>query len=129
MVVEPVGRTRTAVQPGNMSAEPDTGISKVVGVACLRVRTMLIDRRRPVNGDAAHYQAREKQNVQPMAHSYQQVVFAGKTDARLRGSSESAHIIGLGLGSHRYNLQSSILGLGCRGGNHENAAGGHGVSD
>src|SRR5258708_6889401 len=93
MVVEPVGRARIAVQPRDMIAEPDTGIGKVVGVACLRVRTMLIDRRRPVNGDAAHYQAREEQNVQPMAHSHQQVVLADKTDARRRGNYDSTHIV------------------------------------
>src|SRR5258706_15674330 len=93
MVVEPVGRARIAVQPGDMSAEPDTRIGKVVGVASLQVGTMLIDRRRPVDGDAAHYQAREKQNVQPMARSHQQMVFAGKTHARLSGSCESVHRI------------------------------------
>src|SRR6476620_4909702 len=97
-----------------MSAEPDTGIGKVVGVTCLRVRTMLIDRRRSVNGDAAHYQAREQQNVQPMAHSHQHVVFADKTHDRLRGSYESAYIFRLRLGSHMYDVRSSIPGLRCR---------------
>src|SRR6266436_3277342 len=114
MVVEPVGRARIAVQSGDMSAEPDTGIGKVVGVACLRVRTVLIDWRRPIDGVCGQDGRRV---------AWKLCVRAG---FRLR------------LGGHKYDLQSSILGLRCRRGNHKNAAGceltvwfldGHGVSD
>src|SRR5450432_4141000 len=102
MVVQPVGRARIAVKPGDMSAEPDTSIGKVIEVARLRVRNVLVDRRRPVDGDATHYQARQKQNVQPMTHSHQEVVFADKAHTRLRGSYESAIIRGVRPRSHGY---------------------------
>src|SRR5215471_20498555 len=73
-----------------------------------------------------------------MAYSHQQVVFADKTRARPRGSYEARRVIELHFASHGQSLQSSIRVLGCRGGNHENAAGrkvtvwlldGHGVGD
>src|SRR5450432_4276516 len=73
-----------------------------------------------------------------MNHSHQEVVFADKAHARLRGCYESATILGVRLGSHGYTLRSSFRGLGCRRGNYENAAGckvtvwlldGHGVNN
>ena len=53
VVVDPVGWAAVAMQSGHMGAYPDSNIRHDIEVSSKRIRLVLIDRRTPVNRDAA----------------------------------------------------------------------------
>ena len=62
------------VLTGDMSANPVPDISCHIEVACIRVWLVLIDRRRPVNGDAAQNESKKERHVQPVTPAHEDLV-------------------------------------------------------
>ena len=58
----------------DMGANPDSNIRCHIEVSCNRIWLVLIDRRSPVNGDAAQYKAKKKRHVQPVTPAHQDMV-------------------------------------------------------
>jgi len=67
VVVDPVRRAAVLMQPGYMRANPDADVSERVKGSRLPIWFVLIDRRCPINGDAAQDQAQKDWHVQPVA--------------------------------------------------------------
>jgi hypothetical protein len=58
----------------DMGANPDSDIRCHIEVSRIRVWLVLIDRRSPVNGDAAQNKAKEERHVQPVTPAHQDMV-------------------------------------------------------
>ena len=58
----------------DMRADPDPDVRCHIEVSRIRIWRVLIDRRRPVNGDAAQNKAKKKWDVQPVAAAQQNMV-------------------------------------------------------
>jgi hypothetical protein len=82
VVVNPVGRAAVVMLSRDMSANPNTNIRHHIDITRLRIRFVLEDRRRPVNGHAAKGETQKNGHVQPVTPAYQEVVF---TDYRHAG--------------------------------------------
>jgi hypothetical protein len=57
-----------------MGADPDSDIRCHIEVSRIRVWLVLIDRRRPVNRDAAQNKAKKERRIQPMTPAHQDMV-------------------------------------------------------
>src|ERR1700744_3456107 len=74
VVVNPVRRTSVVVLTRDISADPNPDIRHHIEVSCGWVRLVLIDRRSPVNRDAAQNEAKKERHVQPMSPPYEEMV-------------------------------------------------------
>src|SRR5580692_10046441 len=83
VVVNPVRRTGVVVLTRDMSANPDPDIRRHIEVSCDWVWLVLIDRRSPVNRDAAENKAKDELYVQPMTPPYEKMVSFNHEHARL----------------------------------------------
>jgi hypothetical protein len=59
---------------GDMGANPDSNIRCHIEVSRSRIWLVLIDRRGPVNGDAAQNKAKKEWHVQPVTPAHQDMV-------------------------------------------------------
>src|SRR5579863_7587621 len=83
MVVNPVRRASVMVLTGNMGANPDPDIGCHIEVSCGWDGFVLIDRRSPVNRDAAQNKAKEERYVQPVTPPYEVMMSFDHEHARL----------------------------------------------
>ena len=74
MVVNPVGRIGVVVLTRDVCANPDSDIRCHIEVSRIRVWLVLIDRRSPVNGDAAQNKAKKERDVQPVTCAHKDMV-------------------------------------------------------
>ena len=58
----------------DMGANPDSDIRCHIEVPRNRIWLVLIDRRSPVDGDAAQYKAKKERHVQPVTAAHQDMV-------------------------------------------------------
>src|SRR5258707_6801740 len=83
VVVDPVGWTAVAMQPGRLSAYPDSNIRHEVEVPGNRIGLVLINRRSPVNRNAAQNEAQKDRHIQPVTPADQEMMHPGHEHARL----------------------------------------------
>ena len=83
MVVNPVGWTAVVMHSGHMGAYPDSNIRCHIEVSRIRIWLVLIDRRSPVNGDAAENKAEKDRHIQPVTAAHQEMVLLDHEQARL----------------------------------------------
>ena len=83
MVVKPVGWTAVVMQSGHMGAYPDSNIRRHIEVSSERIWRVLIDRRTPVNGDAAQTEAERDRHIQPVTPAHQEMMPLDHEHARL----------------------------------------------
>src|ERR1700733_657017 len=83
VIVDPVGRTAVAMQSGHMRAYPDSNICHHIEVSGKRIWLVLIDRRTPVNRDAAQNEAEKDRHIQPVTPKHQEMMPPGHEHARL----------------------------------------------
>src|SRR5580700_9402825 len=83
VVVDPVRRTSVVLWTRDMRANPDSNIRRHIEVSCGWVRLVLINRRSPVNRDAAQNEAKKERHVQPMSPPYEEMVSFNHEHARL----------------------------------------------
>ncbi len=62
------------MQSRHMSADPDSNIRRHIEVSRIRIWLVLIDRRGPINRNAAENNTEEYGHIQPVAPANQQVV-------------------------------------------------------
>src|SRR3984957_4333145 len=74
VVVNPVGRAGVMVLARYMGANPDSDIRGHIEVSRNRIWLVLINRRRPVNGDPAQHKAEKERHVQPVTPAHQDMV-------------------------------------------------------
>src|SRR5712671_4572478 len=74
VVVNPVGWAAVVMQSGHMGAYPDSNIRRHIEVSRIRIWLVLIDRRSPVNRDAAENEAEKDRHIQPVAPTHQEMV-------------------------------------------------------
>src|SRR5580692_11222485 len=82
VVVNPVGWTAVVMQSRHMGAYPDSNIRRHIEVSGIRIWLVLIDRRGPVNGDAAENEAEKDWHIQPVTPAHQEMVLLGYEHAR-----------------------------------------------
>ena len=83
MVVDPVWWTAVVMQPGHMGAYPDSDICRHIEVSGKRIWIVLIDRRTPVNRDAAQNEAEKDRHIHPVTPAHQEMMPLGHEHARL----------------------------------------------
>ena len=83
VVVNPVGRAAVVMQSRHMGAYPDSNIRRHIEVSRIRIWLVLIDRRSPVNRDAAQNEAEKDRHIQPVTPAHQEMVPPGHEHARL----------------------------------------------
>src|SRR6516164_2045412 len=83
MVVDPVRRIAVLVQPWYMRAYPYTDVRKRIDIPGQWIWFVLVDRRRPIDGQATQDETEKDWHVQPMAAPHEQVVSANYTHAGL----------------------------------------------
>src|SRR5258707_66432 len=83
MVINPIWRAIVVVQPGHMGAYPDSNIRRHIEVSGKGIWLVLIDRRTPVNRDAAQNEAAQDRHIQPVTPAHQDVMPPGHEHARL----------------------------------------------
>src|SRR5258708_35462442 len=83
MVVNPVGWITVMMQSGHMSAYPDSNIRRHIEVSRIRIWLVLIDRRGPVDRDAAQNKTEKDRHIQPVTPAYQEMVFPDDEHVRL----------------------------------------------
>src|SRR6202023_2432685 len=83
VVVNPVGWTAVVMESPHVGAYPDSDIGRHIEVSRVWVRLVLIDRRGPVNGDAAQNEAKKDRHIQPVTPAHQEMVLPGYEHARL----------------------------------------------
>src|ERR1700676_4300763 len=94
MVINPIGRAIVVMQPGHMGAYPDSDIGQHVEVPCIRIWLVLIDRRTPVNRDAAQNEAEKDRHIQPVTPAHQEMMPPGHEQARLfRWRARRDHLV------------------------------------
>ena len=74
VVVEPVGRAGVMMLTRDVGANPDSDIRCHVKVSRNWIWLVLIDRRRPVNRDAAQNKAKKERHVHPVTPAHQEMV-------------------------------------------------------
>ena len=74
MVINPIRGTGVVVLARDMGAYPDSDVRCHIEVSRIRVWLVLIDRRGPVNGDAAQNKAKKEGHVQPVTPAHQDMV-------------------------------------------------------
>src|ERR1700732_203814 len=97
VVVNPVGWTAVVMQSGHMGAYPDSNIRRHIEVSSNRIWLVLIDRRSPVNGDAAENESEKDRHIQPMTPAHQKMMLFGYEHPRL--FRQGARRLGFTLGS------------------------------
>src|SRR5882762_4069133 len=83
VVVDPVGWTAVAMQPWNMVAYPDSHTRREVEVPGNRIGLVLINRRSPVNRNAAQNEAQKHRHIQPVTPADQEMMPPGHEHAGL----------------------------------------------
>src|SRR5882762_8575690 len=83
VVVSPVGWTAVVMQSWQMGAYPDSNIRRHIEVSRSRIWLVLIDRRGPINGDAAENEAEKDRHIQPVTPAHQEMVLLDYAHARL----------------------------------------------
>ncbi len=83
MVINPVGGTGVMVLTRDMGANPNSNIRRNIEVASKRIWLVLIDRRSPVNRDAAENEAEKDRHIQPVTPAHQKMMPPGHLHARL----------------------------------------------
>src|SRR5580658_3842312 len=83
IVVNPVGGTGVMVLTRDIGANPDSNIRRHIEVSGKRIWLVLIDRRSPVNRDAAQNEAEKDRHIQPVTRAYQEMMPPGHEHARL----------------------------------------------
>src|SRR5712691_4959264 len=83
VVVNPVGWTAVLIQSGQMGAYPDSNIRRHIEVSRIRIWLVLIDRRGPVNRDAAENEAEKDRHIQPVTPAHQEMMPPGHKHSRL----------------------------------------------
>src|SRR5260221_153068 len=83
VVVNPVGWAAVVMQSGHTGAYPDSNIRRHIEVSRIRIWLVLIDRRSPVNGDAAQNKAEKDRHIQPVTPAHQKMVLLDHEHARL----------------------------------------------
>src|SRR6266851_5508825 len=71
------------MQSRHMGAYPDSNIRRHVDVSRNRICLVSIDRRSPVNGDAAQNKAEKDRHIQPVTPAHQEMVLLGYEHARI----------------------------------------------
>src|SRR5580693_8644608 len=71
------------MQAGHMGAYPDSDICRHIEVSGKRIWIVLIDRRTPVNRDAAQNEAEKDRHIHPMTPAHQEMMPLGHEHARL----------------------------------------------
>jgi hypothetical protein len=71
------------MQAWDMGADPDSDIRCNVEVSGKRVGLVLIDRRTPVNRDAAQNEAEKDRHIQPVTPAHQEMMPPGHEHAQL----------------------------------------------
>src|SRR5260370_9101946 len=82
VVVNPVGWTAVVMQSRHMGAYPDSNIRRHIDVSRNRIWLVSIDRRSPVNGDAAQNEAQKDRHIQQMTPAHQEMVLLAYDHAR-----------------------------------------------
>src|SRR6266404_3751681 len=83
MVIDPIGRVIVVVQAGHMGAYPDSKIRRHIEVSGKRIWLVLIDRRTPVNRNAAQNEAEKDRHIQPVTPAHQEMMPLRHEHARL----------------------------------------------
>src|SRR5713101_2932442 len=83
VVVNPVGWTAVVMQSGHMGAYPNSNIRRHIEVSRNRIWLVSIDRRSPVDGDAAENEAEKDWHIQPVTPAHQEMVLLGHEHAGL----------------------------------------------
>ena len=83
MVINPIGWAVVVMQPWHMGAYPDSNIRRHIEVSGNRIWLVLIDRRTPVNRDAAQNEAEQDRHIQPVTPAHQEMMPPGHEHARL----------------------------------------------
>src|SRR6476660_7235794 len=83
VVVNPVGRTAVVMQSGHVTAHPDSNICGHIYASRSQIWFVLIDRRSPVNRDAADNEAEKYRQIQPMTPAHQEMMLLGYEQAGL----------------------------------------------
>src|SRR5580692_781863 len=81
MVINPIGRTAVVMQAGHMGAYPDSDICRHIEISGKRIWLVLIDRRTPVNRDAAQNETEKDRHIQPVTPPHQQMMPLGHQHA------------------------------------------------
>src|SRR5712671_6764933 len=83
MVINPIGRAIVVMQAGHMGAYPDSNIRRHIEVSGKRIWLVLIDRRTPINRDAAQNEAEKDRNIQPVTPAHEEMMPLGHEHAQL----------------------------------------------
>src|SRR5258708_14697924 len=86
VVVDPIGRTAAVAQARHMGAYPDPNISRHVEVSGEWIWLVLIDWRRPVDGDSAQHEAEQDRHIQPVTPANKEMMPPGREHNRLSRS-------------------------------------------
>src|SRR5579862_8127264 len=83
VVVDPVGWTTVAMQRWHVGAYPDSNIRREVEVPGNRIGLVLVDRRSPVNRNAAQNETQKDRHIQPVTPADQEMMPPGHEHGRL----------------------------------------------
>src|ERR1700694_5563975 len=75
--------TAVVTQSGHAAAYPDSNIRRHIEVSRSRIWLVSIDRRSPVDGDAAENEAEKDRHIQPVTPAHQEMVLLGHEHAGL----------------------------------------------
>jgi hypothetical protein len=81
MVINPIGRAIVVMQGGHVGAYPDSNIRRDIEVSGKRIWLVLIDRRTPVNRDAAQNEAKKDRHIDPVTPAHQEMMPPGHEHA------------------------------------------------
>src|SRR2546427_11255960 len=81
------------MQSRHMCAYPDSNIRRHIEVPRNRVWLVLIDRRSPVNGDAAENEAEKHRHIQPVTPAHQEMVLLDHEHALFRRRARRVRFI------------------------------------
>src|ERR1700677_5042139 len=74
VVVNPIRWTGVIVLTRDMRANPDSNIRCHIEASRIRIGLVLINRRSPVNGDAAQHKSEKERHVHPVTPAHQEMV-------------------------------------------------------
>jgi hypothetical protein len=81
VVINPVGWTIVVTQAGYMGAYPDSNVCCHIEVSDEWIWLVLIDRRTPVNRDAAHDETEKDRYIEPVTPAHQEMMSPGHEHA------------------------------------------------
>jgi hypothetical protein len=83
VVVDPIGWAAVVMQTGHMGAYPDSNIRCHIEVSGNWIWLVLIDRRTPVNREAAQDEAEKDRYIQPVTPTHQEMMSPSHEHGRL----------------------------------------------